>query len=161
VFQNELAKQSAAAGIMGNWAQSAASKKAQKTGFQNQLLAGGLQAAGKGIGTAIGGPAGAQAAPSFQASNPTEERFARGYNCGGMVEKDYTKGGVVPGKAKVAGDSPMNDTVPAKLSPGELVVPRSLVAEFLKHSGKKGKQKIDHDDVAMIFKALASLKEAK
>lgn len=33
---------------------------------------------------------------------------------------------VVPGKAKVAGDSLKNDTVDAKLSPGEIVIPRSI-----------------------------------
>lgn len=38
-------------------------------------------------------------------------------------------GGFIPGKAKVKGDSPKNDTVPAQLSPGELVVPRSVVAQ--------------------------------
>lgn len=42
---------------------------------------------------------------------------------GGMCMKH---GGKVPGKAKVAGDSPMNDTVPATLSPGEVVIPRSI-----------------------------------
>lgn len=41
---------------------------------------------------------------------------------GGMPAK-----GVVPGKAKVKGDSPKNDTVDAKLSPGEIVVPREVV----------------------------------
>lgn len=35
-------------------------------------------------------------------------------------------GGKVPGKASVSGDSPKNDTVLAKLSPGEIVIPRSL-----------------------------------
>lgn len=42
----------------------------------------------------------------------------------------YAQGGrvsaVVPGKAKVAGDSLKNDTVDAKLSPGEIVIPRSI-----------------------------------
>ncbi len=36
-----------------------------------------------------------------------------------------SRGGEVPGKPKVFGDSSVNDTVKAKLSPGELVVPRS------------------------------------
>lgn len=35
-------------------------------------------------------------------------------------------GGPVPGKAKVAGDSKKNDTIPAKLSPHEIVLPRSV-----------------------------------
>lgn len=39
----------------------------------------------------------------------------------------FAKGGVVGGKARVAGDSPFNDTVPAMLSPGEIVVPRTIV----------------------------------
>lgn len=34
-------------------------------------------------------------------------------------------GGKVPGKAKVAGDSPKNDKVDVRLSPGEIVIPRT------------------------------------
>ena len=41
----------------------------------------------------------------------------------------FAQGGVVGGKAKVKGDSPLNDTVPALLSPGEIVVPRSVVSK--------------------------------
>lgn len=41
-----------------------------------------------------------------------------------MVAKD---GGNVPGSAEVKGDSPKNDTVPAVLSPGEIVIPRSIL----------------------------------
>lgn len=36
-------------------------------------------------------------------------------------------GGNVPGKAQVSGDNPKNDTVPAVLSPGEVVIPRSVM----------------------------------
>lgn len=35
-------------------------------------------------------------------------------------------GGEIPGKAKVPGDSAANDTVDAELSPGEIVLPRSI-----------------------------------
>lgn len=38
------------------------------------------------------------------------------------------QGAMVPGRAKVDGDSETNDTVPALLSPGELVVPRTVVS---------------------------------
>lgn len=41
--------------------------------------------------------------------------------------QDYRSGGQVPGMAPVPGDSPKNDIVPAKLSPGEVVLPRSVV----------------------------------
>lgn len=36
-------------------------------------------------------------------------------------------GGAVPGQPKVFGDSQANDIVPAKLSPGEIVIPRSVL----------------------------------
>jgi hypothetical protein len=39
--------------------------------------------------------------------------------------KGFASGGVVPGQASVPGDSTQNDVVDAKLSPGEVVVPRS------------------------------------
>lgn len=41
-------------------------------------------------------------------------------------------GGEVPGVAKVQGDHPANDTVPAMLSPGEIVVPRSAAKSSTK-----------------------------
>lgn len=171
-FQNELAKQGAIANIYGNWGQVAAAKRGAKTGFQNQLLAGGLQAGGTALGTMMGGPvggaAGGQVAGQFNPNAPQYENQLPGYadggevknyDCGGMVGQDFTKGGMVPGQAKVAGDSPINDTVKAKLSPGELVVPRSLVSEFHKHSKPKVKgPKVDHKDIAQVFKALASMK---
>lgn len=37
------------------------------------------------------------------------------------------KGGMVPGIAKVSGDHPVNDTVAAHLSPGEIVLPKSIM----------------------------------
>lgn len=40
---------------------------------------------------------------------------------------DFKSGGQVPGHAEMPGDSPMNDTVPARLSPGEVVIPRTVV----------------------------------
>jgi len=58
--------------------------------------------------------------------------FAEGGEVGGPqshVAKYFTmaKGGkVVPGKASVKGNSLKNDTVPAMLSPGEIVLPRSV-----------------------------------
>lgn len=41
-------------------------------------------------------------------------------------EIDFRDGGPVPGRARVAGDDPRNDTVPARVSPGEIVLPRSV-----------------------------------
>ena len=60
------------------------------------------------------------------------QQQALGYAHGGMMpnpadEMCMKSGGSVPGQAKVPGDSPANDTVHARLSPGEFVVPRSIV----------------------------------
>lgn len=46
-------------------------------------------------------------------------------NQGGVV--NMKAGGEVPGQAKVPGDHIANDTVPAVLSPDEIVIPRSIV----------------------------------
>lgn len=44
-----------------------------------------------------------------------------------VMPKAAAHGALIPGKAPVAGDSPRNDKVPAMLSPGEIVLPRSVV----------------------------------
>lgn len=72
-----------------------------------------------------------------------------GYAKGGGV--NYKKGGKVPGQAKVDHDSLSNDTVPAMLSPGELVIDKDTMndpgqmgqmARALKqHLSKKNKGK--------------------
>ncbi len=38
-----------------------------------------------------------------------------------------SEGGVIPGRAKVAGDSEVNDTVPLLGSPGEFIIPREIM----------------------------------
>ncbi len=46
---------------------------------------------------------------------------------GGDIGSRLKSGGHVPGQAKVAGDNLKNDTVHAMLSPGEVVIPRSVM----------------------------------
>jgi hypothetical protein len=46
-----------------------------------------------------------------------------GSSYGGSMYASH--GGKVPGKSKISGDDEKNDTVPAMLSPGEIVIPRS------------------------------------
>lgn len=43
-----------------------------------------------------------------------------------MLAALLAHGGPVPGQAKVPGNSPRNDIVPAQLSPGEIVLPRTV-----------------------------------
>lgn len=81
-----------------------------------------------------------------------------GYAQGGKI-KDFRKGGDVPGKGKVSGDSYQNDTVDAKVSPGEIVIPRSITmgknapekaAQFVDQTLKKeGSQKQHFDEGGM------------
>lgn len=78
--------------------------------------AGGIEAAG-GIGGAAG-------AGDFVSMAPL--LLAAAY--GGAVP-DYRVGGTVPGQAEYSGDNSGNDTVDAKLSPGEIVLPRSVTQD--------------------------------
>lgn len=50
-------------------------------------------------------------------------------------------GGKVPGKAAVSGDSYKNDTVPAMVSPGEIVLPRHITQS--KDAGEKAKKFVE------------------
>lgn len=47
----------------------------------------------------------------------------------GRAMMNQNDGGFVPGKAEVDGDSRKNDNVPAMLSPGEIVIPRSHASD--------------------------------
>lgn len=49
--------------------------------------------------------------------------------------QNMSGGGKVPGKAKFAGDTTKNDTVSARLSPGEVVIPKSKVHDEHKIAG--------------------------
>jgi len=77
---------------------------------QNQALVTGLAKLGSGLGNLFQ----SSAAPQGVASD------AISLNVG-------SKGGKVPGKAEVSGNSTKNDNVPALLSPGEVVIPRSVM----------------------------------
>jgi len=75
---------------------------------------------GKGsmIGTVLGGAAG------FLAGGPAGAMA--GAKLGGSVGENLSKGGQVDGQARYRGDTRSNDTVPAMLSPGEIVLPRTV-----------------------------------
>lgn len=87
---------------------------------------------------------------------------------GGDVGSALKSGGKVPGKAKVSGDSPKNDIVAAKLSPGEVVLPRSVMEskdpetaaiQFLRGLKKKsGKSSEEGDFKDALKRAIAGRK---
>lgn len=74
-------------------------------------------------------------------------------------------GGAVPGKAKVAGNNPRNDVVPAVLSPGEVVLPRSVTQS--PDAAKKAEafmEKLhpkDNSPFGKLLQARAQLKKAE
>lgn len=79
---------------------------------------------------------------------------APGKSNGGEIPA-YSDGGTVPGQAMVFGDDEANDTVRAKLSPGEIVIPRSitesphaaqLAAAFVEAVKKQGPSGATHFD---------------
>ena len=96
--------------------------------------------------------------PNFQAKN---------------TEQLKATGGPVPGKAKVKGDSPKNDTVKTMLSPGEVVIPRSImqsedpvknaaafVADQLRKNGKQKEDGSPEEFKTALKKAIGSRKAA-
>jgi len=106
----------------------AASGQAANTAIANQRANNELvgDVAG-GVGTAINQKAGSSpAAPAA----PATPNVAAAYNGGYIKRKNYAEGGKINaamGKLTKM-DNEKNDTVPAMLSPGEIVLPRSIVA---------------------------------
>lgn len=94
------------------------------SGVQAQNTETGNRITGQLINAASGAAAGAAsgaggAPPPTQGVGPV----ASGSQYGAMLKAD---GGPIPGKANKEGNSYANDTVPAMLSPGEIVLPRSI-----------------------------------
>ena len=161
-YLNSL-QQSRGVGLSGGAgaAQSLAAANQAAQNRQDNLL-GGLLKTGAQV-AALGGTSSGASKPSGVIKGDSmadyQNLFSGGmvkpYSDGGVVEDSmagvaqaYMKGAVVPGKASVSGDSPANDTVEAKLSPGEIVVPRSVVA--------KG-----HKEIANFAEALLKLHEGE
>jgi len=78
-----------------------------------------------GIGNAIHGGIGEMQ----NQSNLEKGLLKPGKYDGGQI--DYRNGGHVNGEEVVPGDDPRNDTVDAKLSPGEIVIPKTLAQTSL------------------------------
>ncbi len=130
VFQDQFQKANGVANQYNNAANTATGQGQQNAGIFSGLLGAGATLAG---GPIAGAAASALTAPKsgamVQPMPPpaSSNQYAPpGYACGGEV-MNMKSGGPVPGQAQVPGDSPKNDTVNAKLSPGEVVLPRTMV----------------------------------
>lgn len=119
----------------GGKAASGAASSGAETGGAAAASGGGEQLVGYGApgGQTMGGTPG-QYNLGIGQSGPSAGDYTSGGLLGGMAWKygsetpalGFSRGGIVPGRAQVTGDSPQNDTVQAMLSPGEVVVPRSI-----------------------------------
>jgi hypothetical protein len=182
VYNNALNK---AAGVTN--AGSVAAGQAQAAGQQNAGLAAGLLGtAGGVIGGIYGGPVGAAAGSKVgqyagtqmgDTQNAAYGKVIEPYAQGGMVGHEQCLhegglclkgGGMVPGHARVPGNSPVNDTVRARVSPGEAVIPRTavqqnpaLVGHLLGHGSQPPMQPpLAHhpQDVATLLAAMKHLR---
>lgn len=151
-FQNRLAKAAAMAGVSTNQANLASQNASNQAATQGNLI-GGL---GQGLSSYYNNQ------NLLNAINGMNKNASSTGGWTGMV----AKGGVVPGEAQYPGDHPGNDTVPAKLSPGEVVVPRSAagdpvsLAKFVASLPKRGSApKIDPEDVRTVLHALTGMRE--
>lgn len=89
-------------------------------------------AAGSQMGSAAGGGGGGGATPVFGFQFQPAQFPNYGKYAGGRVKKEDAvrpAGGMFDGGAVEPEDSPANDTVPAMLSPGEIVLPRSVATK--------------------------------
>lgn len=95
-------------------------------------IGGALGGAASGLGGMAGGAADAVAANPevlLAANGGMIPRYAKGGPTSklGQHMHNMKSGGHVPGQAQAAGDNYKNDTVHAMLSPGEVVIPRSIM----------------------------------
>lgn len=167
VFNNNLQKASGVAGQYGNIANNATQQGQQNMGIYGGLIGGAATLAGGPIAGMAASQAMKGGANGPPASANTEQ-YRPQYAKGGMVghERCYhdggiclTGGGMVPGEAKVPGDSLQNDTVNAKLSPGELVVPRTAVPGVMNMmQGQNGSH--NPQDIAALLMAMKQMRGA-
>lgn len=122
--------------------QAQAQNAAQQQAYNSDLQFGGqiLGGLASGAASALAGGFTGGANPGTGGVNPGGGGMPKmaPFAHGGQVQEEpveslsqafmaFDSGGYVPGQAQHAGDTLKNDTVPAMLSPGEIVIPRSIV----------------------------------
>lgn len=168
VYQDAMQKAQAQAGIRQAQAGQYTNQGQQNAGIWGGLvnLAAPQPYTGQSAGSTFAGGGGAGGGGSVPgaamgAGSGSGEAAFGGAESAAMVA---SSGGAVPGKSAVAGDSPKNDNVPAMLSAGEVVIPRSiaphpeLAKRFIEHVMRNKVQiKPAHpDDVRSVLEALNS-----
>lgn len=97
----------------------------QQVAGQQGIIGGVLGGVGKAIGSKLFADGG-QVPATLGGPQSAVGKYMANMAKGGDVGSALKAGGHVPGKATVHGDSLKNDTVHAMLSPGEIVIPRSI-----------------------------------
>lgn len=123
ILLNSIAQQNNAA--VGSQSSVNSANAATNSGLFG-VLGSGLGGLAKGAGAAV-----VAAASGGLINEPTSfaGKHLKGFASGGPINGEMlaAEGKMVPGKAAVSGDSLKNDTQPAMLSPGEIVIPRHVV----------------------------------
>lgn len=128
----QVGQQQQAVGQLGNFGLQGYNAVTGNINQQNQLNAGIAQNNADLNGAIMGGLIKGGAAAMTGGMSEAGPAVAGAAGGGGGIGAPqrpmvFASGGKIPGQAPVAGDSPQNDIVHAKLSPGELVIPRSVV----------------------------------
>lgn len=149
VFNNNMSKATGVANQNNSLANTYTGQGQQTAGLYSGLI---------GAGATLAAPQVAAAkAPQY-----VPPQVAHGGVMGADGRICMDDGGMVPGQAPMSGDTTMNDIVPANLSPGEAVIPRTAVQDnpdsvnMLMSQG----QGIEPQDVATLLKAMQMLRGA-
>jgi hypothetical protein len=172
IYSDEMQKAAAEAGVSENAADLATTQGGQNAG----LLGGLLGTAGTVIGSIYGGPVGgavgnAVGQEAGQMVTSGDQSAGVGAAYGGEIH-NYLKGGFVhpddPREiAKISGNSRQNDKIPAMLSEGEIVLPRTVaqnpqpdrVMAFLNRI-RKPKVQVHPEDTANVLHALSMVRNS-
>lgn len=172
MLQNSQAQQNTAMINSRNAANQIGEQGAQQnTAFGQKIVGGVAQGVGSGMSSMAGGSSSGASGSSMSMLGAYDGGKIPHMSDGGMMDSIIKlaplalmlaqKGGHVPGKAKISGDSPQNDTVPTMLSPGEIVIPRTSAqnpedAKNFVESIKDKKGKKGFGDVINAHKKLES-----
>lgn len=115
-YNNQMAKATGVAQQYNNMANAKNQERAGDMGLFGNLLSAGMTA--YGASGKSGGSGGGGGASGVGGGGKAGSSISPG---------DWAHGGIIDGKAEVPGDSLKNDNVNINVSPGELVVPRSIV----------------------------------
>lgn len=162
-YQNKLDKAKGIFGAATGTANVVNSTDAANRQYKGDLVGGLLNTvsnygASGGFSGSTKKPATDTSSNSFLTNEAEQRKRVLGYAHGGRV-KCYDQGGRVPGEAEYPGDDERNDDVLAKLSPGELVVPRTQADEvdsFLNDVPRTA-QKPSVDAIKVMLQALTEM----